>query len=469
MLVLSLIPESKEQILAIRSKYPDYYLEYRLDLCNNWDFLDQDTVDERVILTLRDRSECSKDVLQKKKVSLSDKIKFYCEWIETYNCLVDLEQSLLYKLSAPELIKLNSNNLILSIHIHDCNWNVADMARRCLDIERSNCRYTKLALASDSWIKLQGLETLIRTTGSKVLVAFMGDDGLTKRCFYRHIGAEGTYVSLKGKPTAVGQLEIELAEILRLRDISGVHLIGGLIGGNQVVQSRGLKYYNDLFNRKSLIAAYFPLIVNDLMDFTTWLNSGSRKASCYGFSITMPYKEELADLAGKEGEVVNLWDGKKETANTDLKAMKQILKEGNIMKSDSKILILGSGSSAKNALEAIQGKAEVYICSRNFPAALALAKEFEVEYIIPENLKGKFYNVLINTTPLGMDNEDLLDFAVGVDFDTAIDLPYRDGGTPLGRFCEEKGKSYIGGEVFWKRQSKTQEEFFISAIRSKEI
>ena len=134
MLVLSLIPESKEQILAIRSKYPDYYLEYRLDLCNNWDFLDQDTVDERVILTLRDRSECSKDVLQKKKVSLSDKIKFYCEWIETYNCLVDLEQSLLYKLSAPELIKLNSNNLILSIHIHDCNWNVADMARRCLDI-----------------------------------------------------------------------------------------------------------------------------------------------------------------------------------------------------------------------------------------------------------------------------------------------------------------------------------------------
>ena len=469
MIVLSLIPESKEEILEIRSKYPEYFLEYRLDLCSNWEFLDHDTVDERVILTLRDRSECSKDVLQKKKVSLADKIKFYCDWINTYNCLVDLEHSMLYKLSAPELLKLDTRNLILSIHMHNYDWNVADLARRCLDIERSNCHYTKLGLASDSWIKLQGLETLIRTTGSKVLVAFMGDDGSSKRCFYRHLGAEGTYVSLKGKPTAVGQLEIELAETLRLHTISGINLIGGIIGGKQVVNSRGLAYFNTLFSKKQLNATYFPLVVNDLMDFTTWLNSGSRKESCYGFSITMPYKEELAALAGKEGEVVNLWDGKKETANTDLKAMKQILKEGNIMKSDSKILILGSGSSAKNALQAIHGKAKVQICSRNFPAALVLAKEYEVEYIIPENLKGRFYNVLINTTPLGMDNEDLLEFAVGVDFDTAIDLPYRDGGTPLSRYCVEKGKSYIGGEEFWKLQSKSQEDFFISAIKSKEI
>jgi shikimate 5-dehydrogenase/3-dehydroquinate dehydratase len=468
MVVLSLIPESKAELLAIRARYPDYYLEYRLDLASDWSFIDEDTVDERVILTLRDRSECSKDVLQKKKVTLPEKIKFYCQWINDYNCLVDIEHSLLHRISIPELLKLNSNNLILSIHIHDYEWKVADLARRCLDIERSKCRFTKLALASDSWIKLQGLETLIRTTGSQVLVAFMGDDGISKRCFYRHLGAEGTYVSLKDRATATGQMDIELAETLGLKDISGIDLIGGIIGGKQVVHSQGLLHYNQLFRKKLLNAVYLPLIINDIMDFTTWLQSGNRMDYFYGFSITMPFKAEIAALAGKEGEIVNLWDGRKLTANTDLEAMDQLLWE-NIEQDKSKtVLIIGSGSSAKTVLQSTAGKADVIICSRNFPAAIELANEYKAQYLIPENLKGKYFDVLINTTPLGMNNEDLLDFAEGVDFDTAIDLPYRAGDTPLGRHCKAAGKKYVSGVEFWTHQSRSQEKFFEVAIQSKE-
>jgi shikimate 5-dehydrogenase len=110
----------------------------------------------------------------------------------------------------------------------------------------------------------------------------------------------------------------------------------------------------------------------------------------------------------------------------------------------------------------------VIISSRNFPAAIELANEYKAKYLIPENLKGKYFDVLINTTPLGMNNEDLLDFAEGVDFETAIDLPYRAGDTPLGRHCKAAGKKYVSGEEFWTYQSKSQEKFFEAAIQNKE-
>ncbi|MCF7912245.1 MAG: type I 3-dehydroquinate dehydratase [Candidatus Cloacimonetes bacterium] len=468
MVILSLIPESKAEILAIRKRYPDYYLEYRLDLTSDWSFLDKETVDEHVILTLRDRSECSKDVLQKKNISLPDKIKFYCNWIKEFNCLVDIEQSVLHRISIPELLKLSSNNLIISIHIHDYDWNVADLARRCLEIERSECRYTKLALASNSWMKLQGLETLIRTTGSQVLVAFMGDDGVSKRCFYRHIGAEGTYVSLKNRATVNGQMDIEQAETLGLKNISGVDLIGGIIGGKQVVYSEGLEYYNKLFRKKLLNAVYLPLIINDIHDFHSWLHSGNRMDYLYGFSITMPYKAEIAALAGREGETANLWDGGIMILNTDLKAMNQILRENMKPGETGKILLLGSGASANTVLQATAGKAKVTICSRNFPAAIELAKKYKAKYVIAENLRGRHFDILINTTPLGANNEDLLEFAAGVNFDTAIDLPYRTGGTPLGRYCQANGKKYMSGQEFWIYQSKPQENFFLAAIHDKD-
>ncbi len=464
MIVISIIPKSKEQILKLKARYPEYYLEYRLDLTDDWNFIDKDTVDERVIMTIRDRNEAGTGVIQKKLSTADQKVRLYSDWVHKYGCLVDIEHSLLNKLTAPELVRLDRSHLIISIHSFDNNWEIIDIARRCLDIERSGCRYGKLALASNSWEKLLKLETLFRTTSSKILLAFLGEDGISKRCLYRHLGAEGTFVCLNGKETATGQLTVDLAEMLGLVSLTGKELIGGIIGGQQVKRSRGIDYYNSLFRAKKLSAVYLPFIVKDAENFQHWLEAGTRKSKVYGFSVTMPMKRKIASISGKQGMIVNLWDGKKEIFNTDLIAMEQILEKYKMLKKSSRILIIGSGASAQTTIQAIAGRAEIFISSRNFPEAIRLCSKIKAEYFIPENLKGKYFDLIINTTPLGMNDEDLLDFASGMDFKIAIDLPYRKGMTPLGRFCKETGKQYVSGMEFWQYQTEAQERYFMAAI-----
>ncbi len=473
MIVISIIPKSKDQILRLKENYPEYYLEYRLDLTDDWSFIDEETVDERVILTIRDRSEAGVGVIQKKLAPADQKARLYSDWIAKYGCLVDMEHSLLNRLTAPELVRLDRSHLIISIHCYNNNWEIIDIARRCLDIERSGCRYGKLALASDNWEKLLPLETLFKTTSSKILLALMGEDGVSKRSLYRHMGAEGTYVCLSGKGLADGQLTVDLAEKLGLLTLTGKELIGGIIGGEQIINSRGLEYFNNVFREKKLDAVYLPFIIpfiiKDVEDFQSWLEAGTRKNRIYGFSVTMPMKRKIAGKDGKRDQVVNLWDGNKEFFNTDLTAMEQILKENNLLGTGRQVLIIGSGASARTSLKALKGKAEIFITSRNFPEAIRLCGKKRAEYLVPENLKDKYFDLIINTTPLGMKNEDLLDFAAGIDFEIAIDLPYRKGMTPLGRYCRANGKKYISGEEFWQYQAVIQEHYFLASILQRNV
>jgi shikimate 5-dehydrogenase/3-dehydroquinate dehydratase len=464
MIVLSIIPDSKEELLKLKAKYPDYFLEYRLDLAKDWGFMDNSTIDEKVILTLRDPLETNREVLPAKSFTLDEKIKFYHNWIANYNCLVDLEFSVLDRLTHVQLISLNPANLIISSHIHNPDWNITEIAQLCLNIERSGCRYGKLAITSDSWMKLVSLETLIKTTSSKILLAVMGNNGVTKRCLYRHLGAEGTYVCLKNKETAGGQLNIELAEKLDLKNLTGNEYIGGILGGAQVLNSIGLLHYNRLFRKKGYKAIYLPFIVDNLPDFASWLNTGDRKQKVYGFSITMPLKKKIAKLAGKLNKIANYWDGATELHNTDLFAMKKLLNRNELLSGNKKILIIGNGATAETILIAIDGKAEVYISSRNFPQALDLARKYKAEYLILENLSGKFFSAVINATPLGMNNENLPDYIGKVYYEVAIDLPYKRGSTPWSKYCTSRNIKYCNGKDFWHDQAEIQENLFLEKL-----
>ena len=224
MLIISLIPSSKQEIIKIKKQYPDYWLEYRLDLCNDWNFIDKETVDENTILTIRYESEAGNNVNQLHKPPVEEKIKNYSQLIKEYNCLVDIEESIYNKLPHNLRTQIPLSNLILSLHYFSDTWELSELKRRCRNIERINCRFGKIAVNNESWQRFDEISQIIHSAEISMLYACMGDEGLSRRLLYKHIGATGTYLCLPDRETATGQLDIKLAEKLKLNKIKGKEL-----------------------------------------------------------------------------------------------------------------------------------------------------------------------------------------------------------------------------------------------------
>lgn len=462
MIIISIIPKSKGQLKELRKLYPEDHLEYRLDLSDNWDCVDEETVDERVILTIRDESESDCETRQRRSIEKQAKLEHYAKWIKQYGCLVDMELRTYLLLSAREQADLPSEQLILSWHGINKGFDKEEIRSVIKQAELLSCRYIKLAVESSSWHDLDSLTEIINTAKKPLLLAILGSDGLSKRCLYKHIGAEGTYV--KSDQTARGQMSVDKAKLLRLGELTGEEKIGGIAGGIQVINSKGLEYYNKIFSDQGMQAVYLPFVIEDFEDFRSWLKVSGLREKFFGISVTMPWKEELSRIGSNRVGSGNLWDGGNEVFNTDIDAFKVIISDILGDKESKKVLILGSGGTAISALEALNGKCETCLSARNFPVGIRLCRKYGSRYVIPENLRGRRFDLLINTTPLGMQGEDVLDFAVGMEFSAAIDLPYNHESTPLGIYCHREGKKYYSGAEFWRYQAEGQKQYFMKKL-----
>lgn len=151
-----------------------------------------------------------------------------------------------------------------------------------------------------------------------------------------------------------------------------------------------------------------------------------------GFSVTMPHKElsfaqikHSSDLAQKIG-AVNLLEWKDsywQGDNTDAMAFADFFKVYKL-KSSSKALVLGAGGSAKAALATlIKRGLHIDIVSRDAAKALAVKKNLghpglnaceisSFTFDQQELWLDKLYDVIIQTTPLGMSFEDVYPFDI---------------------------------------------------------
>ncbi len=139
-----------------------------------------------------------------------------------------------------------------------------------------------------------------------------------------------------------------------------------------------------------------------------------------GFSVTMPYKQEimkymeeydpLAKTIGSVNTVENV-DSKLNGYNTDATGAMQALQEKCDIK-EKRILILGAGGAARAISYSLKEfGAEVYIFNRTKENAVELAEEFELETIEPTQIAAGEFDIITNTTPVGMmpdSNESLL-------------------------------------------------------------
>lgn len=454
MIILSIPYLNNDYVIQKKGEYPNYWKEFRLDYSKDFHSFPQEIINEKTILTIRSAKEGGKY-----EIDITEKIEFYNKIISDKNCLCDLE---INEIMNQNIFSIPKSNLILSYHDFS---EIIDFIKLKETVRRSNSlpsKFLKIAVNISKYSDLINLSQIISKSKKPVFFTGMGKLGKISRILFKHLGAYATFIGLTGNPTAQGQLTTEEAKYFNLNLISKKTQIGGIIGGEQVEHSLGIKYYNDLFIKEKLAAVYLPFITDEVDDLWNWINNAD--IDFYGFSITMPFKKLIG--AKKQLSAVNLFLPKtNEMLNTDLIAFQESIEILKIKKDDT-ILIIGSGATAETALKAFQTFDNATISSRNKISGKKLAKENNREFIQLKLLTNRKYDLIVNCTPLGTKNENLIKMFNLKLPKKVIELPYIQKNTLLINRCIENEIVHIDGKRFWILQAKIQQQKFIMAIHN---
>ena len=454
MLILSVPYKSDDFVRNLSSTRDFDFIEYRLDYNSNPLSFPKDLINSKTIITIREDSE--KDTPSQTKICIENKLKYYSEIIVKYNCFVDIEISLLDQNEVYEFITKYHKNIILSYHSFCVETDFVLLKKV---IEKSNkipTAFLKTAVVINKYSELSKLKEMNRLSTKKIISVSMGKLGKISRILYKHLDSDGTFIRLDDAPTAEGQLTLKESKLYNLKNITSKTKIGGIIGGNQVSESLGLDFYNNYLKKNNLDAAYLPFVTNEPEDLKDWiLNS---QINFFGFSVTMPFKEELGIWREERGEqnfsAVNLWlpvNG--EFFNTDMIAFEKSFEYLVINKYD-KIQVYGSGATAETALFALRKYSNVTVSGRNQAKVKLLAEKYSRQISAQNQLSN--YDLFINCTPSGTTGENLFKILNLNKPIKIIDLPYSGKKTPLIENCIKEKIPFIDGKMFWKFQSEKQ-------------
>ncbi len=215
----------------------------------------------------------------------------------------------------------------------------------------------------------------------------------------------------------------------------------GLIG-EKLSHSISPIIHSNIFNKNGYDASYglFEIEKHNLKDFI----NNFEKYGIKGFQVTIPYKieimqylDEIDEVAKGIGSVntVKVVDGKKIGYNTDYFGFVKLLELNNINIENKNVIILGTGGSSKTCEYYCKkhNAKNVYLVSRN-----KQNKNNIYDYNDIEKLQ---YDVIINTTPVGMYpnmdlspvDEKLVNKAVSV-----VDIIYNPKQTKFLKYAKSK-------------------------------
>ena len=343
---------------------------------------------------------------------------------------------------------------------------------------------------------------LIRDADRPMIALGMGEFGLMSRVLAPKFGAFLTFASLRDSgATAPGQPTIEeLLGLYRFREITRGTLVYGVMGW-PVAQSLSPRLHNAAFSELGLDALYLPLPVAASADdekatrasFTATLDALRAHAGLgfAGASVTIPFKEHLAQFAESEGldvpEAVrgcgaaNTIDVRRDAvANTDLLAIHVLLtSELNDLKG-KRVAVFGAGGAARAAAYACaaMGGATVHVFNRTGARARELAAEMNAtrndwDITIDARALPRFgedrYDALVNCTPVGMSHGPDPD-GVAIPLDRlknpeqtiVFDTVYNPVETPLIRAARERRLRVIDGLRMFTLQAAFQVQFWAS-------
>ncbi len=431
------------------------WLELRFDLdANLIDHLFQ--LDSyKVIITDRWDKEGGKS-----RRSVEKKLHLYQSLANYDNLYFDIEIALIE--AYPDL-DLDYRRMILSYH----NFEALDIPviKNKLQLACSLQPFmVKVAQYCSSLGQVRMLHQVIKEQSREILWLVMGEYGTLQRLLFPYLSSIGSFIANLGSQTVEGQLNLKSVEKYQHLLATKLYKWGGLIGGEQVYKSLGLDYYNHHFQEKKIEACYLPINIkeSDLKEFFALIkNNQELKENCYGFSLTMPFKKSIPQLFNHK-KISNLiiYGMNHKFYNTDYDAflkLKEKIRDLGI----KRILIYGTGSMAELALEVfVEG--QISLAGRNLDRLQELKlKRKNIEFIdqISPDL---YFDLLINTSSLGMKGESFSQETGISNFKYVIDLPYSQVEIPLQLEVEEE--NYFSGRDFWSDQSERQLQLFKERI-----
>jgi shikimate dehydrogenase len=232
------------------------------------------------------------------------------------------------------------------------------------------------------------------------------------------------------------------------------------IAGNPCAHSKSPLLYNRLFERFGMHYHYTRL---------EWPDAGTivRLASLLpikGLSVTIPFKaavipcldevDEHATAIGAVNTIVRC-GGRLYGYNTDWLGVRSPLAH----RQGARAVVLGAGGAAAAAVYALLSlDMDVTVLARRPEAARTLADRFMCRWGALEEFKGSDADVVVHTTPVGME-PDIRSLLAPCDLErktTVFDLVYTPPETPLIRAAREAGCEAIPGTEMFVHQAAEQ-------------
>lgn len=192
-----------------------------------------------------------------------------------------------------------------------------------------------------------------------------------------------------------------------------------------------------------------------------------KKKEFKGINVTIPFKEKVipfldrldptAERIGSVNTIVNE-DGCLVGYNTDEDGFIRMMKRCDIRVKGKKVLILGSGGTAKTVKDALVllGAKEIYIVSRNPKVGCISYTQAESRFDI---------QIIVNTTPCGMfqDYDEIppLDLKCFPYLETCVDAIYNPLKTRFLLEAKQRGIQIVSGLSMLTEQACTAEEYFL--------
>ena len=176
-----------------------------------------------------------------------------------------------------------------------------------------------------------------------------------------------------------------------------------------------------------------------------------------GVNVTVPYKIDIMNycecldssaLEVKSVNTVHFTEGKIHGYNTDLYGFSRMLEENDISTRGKRVLLLGAGGAARAVAAHLKKSVPIFlvISNRTISKAEYLADKcfFSVETIPFKELKGIEFDIIINATSMGLNNDYFED--VGAECrEAAVDLQYSAVDTQFLKYYKDKKVKRVNG------------------------
>ncbi|MDR1857939.1 MAG: type I 3-dehydroquinate dehydratase [Treponema sp.] len=299
----------------------------------------------------------------------------------------------------------------------------ADLADKIRSTRRSDNEIVKVSVTANSTADVLALLRAGRECpGQEKILIAMGHYGLCSRILAEQFGSSMSYTSALSEPNAPagapGQFDTrELAARYRFRSITGKTKIFGVVG-YPLKYTASPNFFNTIFELEDIDAICVPLPADSIgacMEL-------ARELKIEGLSVTVPYKEAIIPFLGSQSAEVQRigacntlslcpqgWMG----TNTDAKGFSDSLLAfaGRTNLKRQRVTVIGAGGIARAVLfELNRLGAKALVLNRTIHKARNLAVPYDFAWGGLDSqgiaMMGKFRDIIIQATPVGMEEDD---------------------------------------------------------------